>query len=127
MDRDRRQFIVRSLAWLGAAASAPLGRARRARAEALPLRSLLESSPFVYVSPLRSDRSESTCHAEVWYAWLDDAVVVIASSNCWKAQAIAQGSHARVFRESAFRIDQTLGDWQICCADLFAQNQHFFL
>lgn len=51
----------------------------------------LETSPFVYVSPLRADGSESTCHAEVWFAWLDGAVVVISAATSWKARAIAAG------------------------------------
>ena len=88
---NRRQFIARGVAWFGAAATAPFGLPRPARAEASPLRSLLRDSPFVYVSPLRSNGSESTCHAELWYAWLDDSVVVIVSSDRWKAKAIARG------------------------------------
>lgn len=51
----------------------------------------LASSPFVYVSPLRSDGSESRCHAEVWYAWLDGAVVLITARDRWKARAVARG------------------------------------
>jgi hypothetical protein len=51
----------------------------------------LEKSPYVYISPLRSNGKESQCHAEVWYAWLDDAVVVTVAANRWKAKALAQG------------------------------------
>jgi len=59
---------------------------------------LLDESPFVYVSPLGRDGSESTCHAELWYAWLDDAVVVIVSSDRWKATALARGlDRARIW------------------------------
>ena len=59
---------------------------------------LLDESPFVYVSPLKRDGSESTCHAELWYAWLDDAVVVIVSSDRWKATALARGlDRARIW------------------------------
>jgi len=95
---NRRQFIARGLSWLGAAAAAPLALARRARAEESPLRRALESSPFVYVSPLRSDGSESSCHAEVWYAWIDDAVVMTVSSDRWKARAIERGlARARIW------------------------------
>jgi hypothetical protein len=86
----RRVFIARGLAWLGASLAAPFA-ARPARAERSSLRELLERSPFVYVSPLRSDGSESTCHAEVWYAWLDGAVVVIVAADRWKARAVESG------------------------------------
>jgi hypothetical protein len=51
----------------------------------------LETSPFVYVSPLRSDGSESRCHAEVWYGWLDGAAVVITASERWKARSVGRG------------------------------------
>jgi len=52
--------------------------------ETLP-EALLEGSPFVYISPLRSDGAESRCHGELWYAWLDDSVVVTVASDRWKA------------------------------------------
>ena len=54
-------------------------------------RSLLESSPFVYISPLRRSGRESTCHGEVWYGWLDGTVVIITSTGSWKARALERG------------------------------------
>ena len=51
----------------------------------------LVDSDFAYISPLDAKGSESTCHAEVWYAWLDGSVVVIVSRDGWKAQAAAKG------------------------------------
>ena len=90
---DRRRFLARSLAafaGLAGVGSSLLTPRRVAAAPALS-KELLEKSPFVYVSPLRSDGNESTCHAEVWYAWLDDAVVLIVSSDRWKARAIDRG------------------------------------
>jgi len=66
-------------------------------ASALPI-ALLEKSSFVYVSPLRSDGKESTCHSELWYAWLDGSVVVTVASTGWKARALAAGLHrARIW------------------------------
>ena len=64
----------------GAAASLPA-----------PTVALLESSPFVYVCPLRAAGAESTCHAEVWFAWLDGSVVIITARDRWKAKTIAAG------------------------------------
>lgn len=61
----------------------------RASAELSPeTLGLLESSEFVYISPLRSDGSESRCHGEVWYGWLDETVVIITSRSSWKARAV---------------------------------------
>ena len=54
----------------------------------MPLLEALDSSEFVYVSPLRSDGSESTCHGEVWYGWQGGAVVLITSRQAWKARAL---------------------------------------
>ena len=52
----------------------------------------------MYVSPLRSDGTESRCHAEVWYAWIDGAVVMITSSEGWKARSIGRGlDRARIW------------------------------
>lgn len=69
-------------------AGAPMP-AVRSSAELPPgTRALLESSEFVYISPLRSDGSESRCHGEVWYGWLDETVVIITSRSSWKARAV---------------------------------------
>lgn len=102
----RRAFTAR-LGWqtlgvLGIASGARTAAASGAtdaqpELEALP-EALLERSPFVYISPLRSDGVESTCHAELWYAWLDDSIVVTVASDRWKASALAQGlDRARVW------------------------------
>ena len=100
---DRRSFARLGLRTaLGAAAlltgSGQAARARAGSALPQPTRALLSESPFVYVSPLRSNGEESTCHAELWYGWLDDAVVVIVASDRWKARSIAQGlDRARIW------------------------------
>jgi hypothetical protein len=61
-------------------------------------RKRLTESEFVYVSPLRSNGDESTCHGEVWYAWLDESVVLITAKTTWKARALADGlDSARVW------------------------------
>lgn len=58
----------------------------------------LEQSEYAYVSPLRSDGAASTCHGEVWFAWLDGAVTTTTSRKSWKARAQAQGlGRARVW------------------------------
>ena len=85
----RRAFLGGSLALL--AAPALLARAvERAAA--------LEQSGFVYVSPLLADGSESSCHGEVWFGWLDGSVVLITGSERWKGRALGGGlDRARIW------------------------------
>lgn len=52
---------------------------------------MLQQSPFVYISPLLGSGQESSCHAELWFAWIDGAVVAIVSRDGWKARAIRSG------------------------------------
>ena len=74
---DRRSFLRGSLALLVAPA---------ALARAAELEQALETSGLVYVSPLRTDGRESTCHGEVWFGWIDGAVVINTSKETWKAR-----------------------------------------
>jgi hypothetical protein len=83
----RREFLMASAAW----AMWPTW--ARADAEALSPATLsaLQTSPYVYVSPLRSDGSESRCHGEVWFGWIDDAVVLNTAPTTWKGRALEKG------------------------------------
>jgi len=85
----RRAFLSGALAALALPWLSPAARAASALPE--PARRALETSPYVYVSPLRRDGSESACHAEVWFAWLDGAVVLITARTGWKCRALAHG------------------------------------
>jgi hypothetical protein len=97
---NRRRFL-----WLGLAAGAAAGiwprrllAGETSPALAAKLVGSLESSPYVYVSPLRGDGSESRCHGEVWFAWLDDAVLTTVASDRWKVKAVDRGlDHARLW------------------------------
>lgn len=115
---SRRQILRAGLATAGALVVSPSlvwKRARAASAPASPIRLVraqgsgdskeagstdvlqprtrasLESSRFVYISPLLPPGSESTCHGEVWYGWLDETVVIITSTGSWKARALERG------------------------------------
>jgi len=92
---DRRRFVAGTFAGtvlLGTwPASARSGGAASAGALPAGVVGKLEASDYVYVSPLKRDGSESRCHAEVWYAWLDDSVVITVASDRWKATAIERG------------------------------------
>jgi hypothetical protein len=89
----RRRFVQ------AAAGAALLPFAPRA-ALALPDATLkaLEKSGLVYVSPLRSDGNESTCHAEIWYGWLDGMVIVASARDRWRARSVDKGlDRARIW------------------------------
>ncbi len=74
------------------------------------LRTALDESGFVYVSPLKSDGSESTCHGEVWFGHLDGAVLLITAATTWKARALASGlDRARIWVGDHGRWKRLLG------------------
>jgi hypothetical protein len=105
---DRRRFLAASFALL----SWPLLRTRRANAAELAssTRTALASSPLVYVSPLRSDGSESRCHGEVWFAWLDGAVVLNTAADRWKSRSLRRGlDRARIWVGDFGRVKGLLG------------------
>ncbi len=107
---DRRRFLAAALALLVGSPRRSL--ADEVRSTALPETALraLEASEFVYVSPLRGDGNESTCHAEVWYGWLDGTVVLVTSTGTWKARSVARGlDRARLWVGSHGRWKTPLG------------------
>jgi hypothetical protein len=62
------------------------------------LEQALTHRSYVYASPLRSDGRESTCHAQLWFAWLDGAVIVSSKARSWRAQCVALGlDRARIW------------------------------
>ena len=97
------------------------GAARSARAaDALPT-ALLESSPFVYISPLGKDGGESKCHSEVWYGWIDGAVVINTAPTTWKSRALSVGrDRARIWVGDHGRVKQMIGT-----NDAFRSAPHF--
>jgi hypothetical protein len=101
----------RELIQLGVGAAAALAWPARSRAAlGADVTGLLARSGFVYVSPLKSDGSESRCHAEVWFGWLDDAVVLITASTGWKARAVARGlDRAHIWVGDHGRVGRVLG------------------
>jgi hypothetical protein len=91
--RGRREsglgYLIDRRGFLGAAAALALAPAALVRAA--ELETALEESGLVYVSPLLADGSESTCHGEVWFGWIDGAVVIITGAEGWKARALGRG------------------------------------
>jgi hypothetical protein len=103
---SRRAFGQRAL-WTGigllGATCGLTGAPRRTATAAhhdvpFPTASQFEKSPFVYISPLLEDGRESSCHAELWYGWLDDSIVVTVARDGWKATALDRGhTQARIW------------------------------
>jgi hypothetical protein len=89
---SRRTFLG---ALTAAAASLLLPRGRLAADEAFALpdeaRAALEKSPLVYLSPLRSNGAESTCHGEVWFVRDGGDLLVVTAADRWKALAVGRG------------------------------------
>ena len=86
---DRRRFLGASaglLLWPLAGAA----RAEKSSPLSVDTRRALAASRYVYISPLRSDGEESRCHGEVWFGWIDGAVVVNTSPDRWNAAIIPQ-------------------------------------
>ena len=100
---NRRTFLKRSaVGAVGVAGFASLPLHARADSDSADaktsLTEALRESPYVYISPLKSNGDESACHAEVWYAWIDGAVVVTVAADRWKARSVDQGlDRARIW------------------------------
>jgi hypothetical protein len=96
---SRRSFLTA----LAAGAAATLLPQRALRAEeplSLPeaTRTALAESPLIYVSPLRSDGAESTCHGEIWFVQDGADLLVATGHDGWRARAVRRGlDRARVW------------------------------
>jgi hypothetical protein len=96
---SRRGFLRASTA-ASAALLLPPGRLRADEAFALPdeTRAALAQSPLIYLSPLRSDATESRCHGEVWFVQDGAELLVVTASDRWKAVAVRRGlDRARIW------------------------------
>ena len=51
----------------------------------------LDTSPLVYVTPIKSNGEESRCKAEIWFAHHDGAVFVVTPPDAWRAEAVGLG------------------------------------
>jgi hypothetical protein len=88
------------MAATGAALFLPRGMLRADEAFTLPdaTRAALGESPLIYLSPLRSNGAESTCHGEVWFVQDGAELLVVTASDRWKALAVDRGlDRARIW------------------------------
>jgi hypothetical protein len=96
---SRRSFLS-VMAATGAALLLPPEKLQADELFALPdpTRAALEKSPLIYLSPLRSDGTESTCQGEVWYVQDGAELLVVTAADRWKALAVRRGlDRARIW------------------------------
>ena len=108
---DRRTLLEALVALLLAPAALARAQAPTPRAPLDPeLERALAESPYVYLSPLRSNGAESRCHGEVWFGWLDGSVVLITATKTWKARSLRRGlTRARLWVGDYGRVKQMVG------------------
>jgi hypothetical protein len=101
---SRRSFVQGSVVVGGGALLGLLPAMPAAAAGGLnaATRKATEQSPLIYVSPLRSDGSESQCHAEIWFARdpgsQADELMVVTPPERWRSRAVKQGlERARIW------------------------------
>ncbi len=58
----------------------------------------IETSTLNYITPIKSDGKESSCHAEVWF-YADGAdLLVVTKQELWRSQAVKRGlDRARIW------------------------------
>ena len=83
----RRRTLATGLVLLAGGTLGSLGRQARAQS----LEQAMEESDLIYLTPLKSDGSESRCQAEVWFARHDADLFVVTSSDAWRARAVERG------------------------------------
>lgn len=114
---SRRRFLGQAAGALGALLIPRRLWAEPETPDAESLRQALAQSPLVYVSPLRSDGSESTCHAEVWFVTDGDDVLIVTTRDRWRARAVQRG-----LRQARLWVGD-FGVWKK--SDRFRTGPHF--
>ena len=64
-----------------------------------PTKEALSASRLIYLTPIKSDGSESKCKGEIWFSYDGDShVYVVTQYEAWRANAIRQGlTSARIW------------------------------
>jgi len=58
----------------------------------------IEKSKLIYISPLKSEGKESSCHAEVWFHEDGADLLVVTKEELWRSQAVKRGfDRARIW------------------------------
>ncbi len=95
--QSRRHWLKRLVLGVGAIAVLPQVAfsqqvvSEAAEPQSVLAPSLLESAEFAYISPEKTNGKESRCHGEVWFAWIDNRIVIVTARDSWKYKALASG------------------------------------
>ena len=66
----------------------------------------IDASDLIYVTPIRSDGSESNCQSEVWFVAEGSDLYIVTMTTSWRVRAVKKGLHkARIWVGD-------LGQWQ---------------
>ncbi|MGD9602422.1 MAG: hypothetical protein AB7O21_06450 [Gammaproteobacteria bacterium] len=94
MTLNRRQLLVHGAALLLGAPALT----RAAGAADTAVRTALDTSPLIYLTPLQKDGRESSCQAEVWFVPHEGDVYVSTATGAWRAVAVTRGlTRARIW------------------------------
>ena len=67
-------------------------------ADTSPLQQAISTSDLIYLTPIRTDGSESSCQAEVWFVAQGQDLYVVSSTASWRIKAVKQGlNKARIW------------------------------
>lgn len=95
---SRRRFLECAALVPGVLAFPSFARGEEAFAPSPDAVSAIAKSPLIYLTPLKSDGSESACHSEVWFAGSGRELFVVTSADRWRARAIGRGlDRARIW------------------------------
>jgi hypothetical protein len=97
---SRRNFLEGAVALSGALLlPAGFARAQDGKFQVSDVaQAAIESSPLIYITPIRSDGSESACHGEVWFVPEGQDLLVVTKPDLWRYRAVKQGlDRARIW------------------------------
>jgi hypothetical protein len=92
---------MRGAVALSGAVLLPANLARSSEAEirvSKAAQAAIETSKLIYISPLKSEGKESSCHAEVWFHKDGSDLLVVTKEELWRSQAVKRGfDRARIW------------------------------
>jgi hypothetical protein len=56
-----------------------------------PAVAFLDKSALIYLTPLRTNGKESTCHGELWFVHYSSEIFAVTQSDAWRAEALRRG------------------------------------